>query len=315
MNERQDKSRLDFEKCEMRDFYVKWLMIILAMLLLGSAPVYATEGNGSAYLGGNEDFMAGALPPPGNYAMLYTFNYSADELIDDSGDDLPIDFSLDVYGAAFRFVHVTTKKLFGADIGWHLIVPFVSTSIEIAESNVDASSSGLGDIEVGPCILAWHFNKNWHLIGGVDFWLPVGSYDQNDPSSIGRNYWTIAPIVVPTYISNSGFEISAKLQYLVNFENSDTDYTSGNEFICDYLIGQHVGDWKFGVNGYIYQQITDDEQSGSTVEDNKGQCISIGPAIQYNYKNMFFNAKAQFDTSVKNRPEGQKFWVKFMYAF
>lgn len=50
-------------------------------------------------------------------------------------------------------------------------------------------------------------------------------------------------------------------------------------------------------------------------DGNKGRVLSVGPAIQYNYKNMFFNAKYQFDTNVKNRPEGQTFWFKFMYAF
>nr|WP_320014856.1 transporter [uncultured Desulfobacter sp.] len=47
----------------------------------------------------------------------------------------------------------------------------------------------------------------------------------------------------------------------------------------------------------------------------KGRNFFIGPAIQYNYKNMFFNAKVQFDTNVENRPKGKKFWFKFMYAF
>jgi hypothetical protein len=143
----------------------------------------------------------------------------------------------------------------------------------------------------------------------------VGEYDVDDAANIGRNYWTVAPVIAPTYISDTGFEISAKLQYLINFENSDTDYTTGHEFICDYTVGQHLGNWMFGLNGMLYLQATDDELSGNDISNSKGKVFSIGPAIQYNYKNMFFNAKVQFDTNVENRPKGEKFWFKFMYAF
>ena len=33
--------------------------------------VYGAEGGGNHYPGGNEDFMAGALPPPGTYFLNY----------------------------------------------------------------------------------------------------------------------------------------------------------------------------------------------------------------------------------------------------
>ena len=291
-----------------------WLACFFAILLL-CPMAQATEGGGSAYPGGNEDFMAGALPPAGHYPILYNMYYTSDELVDNDGNELPVDFDLDVFVSALRYVYVSPYKLFGADLGWHIIVPFISQDVEIGALGVDESTSGIGDIEFSTLIFGWHFSKNMHLVATVDIFAPIGEYDQNDPSSIGRNYWTVDPIVAATYISDGGFEVSAKFQYLINFENSDTDYTSGNEFICDYLIGQHVGKWNFGVNGVIYQQITDDELDGDTVEDYKAQCFSIGPAIQYNYKNMFFNLKAQFDTAAENRPEGKKFWFKLMYAF
>jgi hypothetical protein len=297
------------------------LMAFVLTLILSGSPVLATEGGGSAYTGGNEDFMAGALPPPGMYPIFYFVNVTSDKLKDKDGNDVkagPADlgFKLNVNALAFRFIHVTKMKLLGADWGWHVIAPLVSQSVKIEAAKVDESATGLGDIEFSPLVLGWHFSKNMHLVGALDFMAPTGQYDKTKPS-IGRNYWTIAPILAPTYLSDGGFEVSAKFQYFFNTENSDTKYTSGNEFLCDYLIGQHVGNWKFGLNGFIYKQITDDEQNGAKVgtDGNKGQSISYGPAIQYNYKNMFFNAKYQMDTSVQNKPETQKLWLKFMYAF
>jgi len=290
-------------------------ILVLAMIFCSIHSALAAEGGGSAYLGGNEDFMAGALPGPGFYPIVYAFHYTADELMDGNGDKVPVDFDLDVTGTAFRFIYVSDMTLFGASVAWHTIIPVVNSDVEIVPAGVDASTTGLGDIVVSPMILGWHLSKNFHLIGAMDVWLPVGEYDVDDAASIGRNYWTVAPIIAPTYISNTGFEISAKLQYLINFKNSDTDYTTGHEFICDYTVGQHLGNWMFGLNGMLYLQATDDELSGNDISDSKGKAFSIGPAIQYNYKNMFFNAKVQFDTNVENRPKGEKYWFKFMYAF
>lgn len=289
------------------------LIAFVVTLLLTGAPVYAVQPGGPHYVGGNEDFMAGALPPPGMYPISYGVYYTANKLRNNNGDAVPVDFKLDVYAYAFRFVHVTKMKLLGADVAWHAIVPLVDQKMQIGGTSY--KSTGLGDIEFAPLILGWHFSKNMHLIGTVDFMAPTGSFDKTDPSSIGLNYWTIAPILAATYISDGGFEVSGKFQYFFNTKNKDIDYTSGNEFLCDYMVGQHIGNWNVGVNGFIYKQITDDEVAGVKVNDNLAQNFSAGPAIQYNYKNMFFNAKYQWDTSVRNLQEGQKLWLKFLYAF
>jgi len=296
--------------------HVAKLIILIAFvvtLLLAGSPAQALEGAGH-YVGGNEDFMAGALPPPGMYPISYFVNYHATKIRNNNGDDIaPPDFKLNVYAYALRFVHVTKAKLLGADWAWQVIVPLVNQTVDVPGKTF--KSTGLGDIEFSPLVLGWHFSKNMHLIGALDFMAPTGSFDSTDPSSIGQNYWTIAPIVAPTYISDGGFEVSGKFQYFFNTKNNDTKYTSGNEFLLDYLVGQHVGDWNFGINGFIHKQLTDDEVNGVTKKDNLAQSVSVGPAVQYNYKNMFFNAKYQWDTSVKNGPEGQKLWLKFLYAF
>lgn len=294
-------------------------MAFVVTMLLTSSPALALEG-ASHYPGGNEDFMSGALPPPGMYPIFYGMNYTANKLKDNNGNEVtagpnPLGFKLDVNAFVFRFVHVTKMKLFGADVAWHAIIPYVDQKIKIDAAGIDKKSTGIGDIEFSPLILGWHLSKNMHLIGTVDFMAPTGSYDKTDPSSIGLNYWTIAPIVAATYISDGGFEVSGKFQYFFNTENNDTKYKSGNEFLLDYLVGQHVGNWNFGLNGFVHKQTTDDELNGVKVKDYLAQNVSVGPAVQYNYKNMFFNIKYQWDTTVKNGPEGQKLWLKFLYAF
>ena len=48
---------------------------------------------------------------------------------------------------------------------------------------------------------------------------------------------------------------------------------------------------------------------------NKGRVLALGPALKYDYKNMSFTLKYMFETEVKNRPSGDNFWFKFLYAF
>jgi hypothetical protein len=296
--------------------YLLRVILVIAHILIMHITGFsanATEGGGSHYVGGNEDFMLAALPPPGFYPIVYYTNYHANNMKNNSGNTIDgLNFSVNVNALTIRPVYVTKWKLFDADVIWHAAIPLVEQEVEMMGSKDKVE--GLGDIEFGP-VLTWHFNKNWHLTAAIDAMVPTGHYDKHDLSNIGRNYWTIDPILAVTYISDGGFEVSGKFQYFFNTKNENTEYTSGNEFVVDYLVGQHIGNWGIGLNGVIYKQTTDDEQNGKDIEENKGQKISVGPCVQYNYKNMWVTAKYQWDTEVKNRTEGQTLWLKLTYAF
>ena len=60
--------------------------------------------------------------------------------------------------------------------------------------------------------------------------------------------------------------------------------------------------------------MTKDEANGVTVNDSKGRAVPFGSAIKYDYKNMSFSLKYQFETAAINRPEGNNLWFKFVYA-
>ncbi|MCY1444885.1 putative MetA-pathway of phenol degradation [compost metagenome] len=68
-----------------------------------------------------------------------------------------------------------------------------------------------------------------------------------------------------------------------------------------------------GVGGHAYKQISDDKQDDHLVGDgNRGSTFSIGPAVQYASKGgWFLSAKWQDESGVRNRPEGQTYWLKF----
>ncbi|MNJ78747.1 hypothetical protein D3C77_765770 [compost metagenome] len=46
-------------------------------------------------------------------------------------------------------------------------------------------------------------------------------------------------------------------------------------------------------------------------DGNRGRSFSIGPAVQYSGDGWFFSAKWQDESGVRNRAEGQTYWLKF----
>ncbi|MCM8759837.1 MAG: transporter [Candidatus Omnitrophica bacterium] len=285
------------------------LLVVVVFVYAGSS--FATEGGGGAYPNGAEDFMAGAVPPPGFYYINYTVGYFSDTFRDSHGKSIVPGFELAVIGNVSRLVYVTDKKIFGGNWAMHVLIPLMNVDVKTPAG--DDSKFGLGDIFIDPCIISWH-SKNAHCAAGVEVIVPTGAYNKNDIANVGRNYWTIEPVFAITFVSGNGWELSGKFMYDINFENDATDYKSGQEFHCDYTIGKKINErWTAGIGGYWYTQLTDDKQNGIKVGDgNKGNVFAIGPQIKYDWKKGSFILKYQKEMSVENKPEGSKAWLKFI---
>lgn len=287
-------------------------LAVLSILCMTQKDVSATENGLGAYQNGAECFMAGAVPPPGTYFLNYFMFYTADKFKIKDGPDVP-HFDAKVTADILRLIHVTKHQILGGFWGVHVFLPFVN--VDLTTPGGSDTKFGIGDIIVDPFILSWH-TKNWHFATGLDVYIPTGAYNNKDIANIGRNYWTFEPLFGFTYVSDGGFEVSSKFMYDFNTENNDKDYLSGQEFHFDYLVGYNIKPWGIGLSGYYYKQITDDKQNGEKVPDGfKGQVFALGPSIKYDYNNMTFNLKYQKEMSVENKPEGDKFWFKFVYAF
>jgi len=295
---------------------VNVLFIVLAalcILFMTQRDVSATENGLGAYQNGAECFMAGAVPPPGTYFLNYFMFYTADKFKVKGEPDVP-HFDAKVTADVLRLIHVTKYQILGGFWGMHIFLPFAN--VDLKTPGGDDSKFGIGDIIVDPFILSWH-SKNWHFATGVDIYIPTGAYCKDDIANVGLNHWTFEPLFGFTYVDDNGFEVSSKFMYDFNTENNDTDYKSGQEFHFDYLVGYNFKPWGIGLSGYYYKQTTDDRQSGAIVDPcgNKGQVVAIGPSVKYDYNNMTFNLKYQREMAVENKPEGNRFWFKFVYTF
>ncbi|MFD1007204.1 transporter [Oceanisphaera ostreae] len=87
--------------------------------------------------------------------------------------------------------------------------------------------------------------------------------------------------------------------------------------MAHYALGYSLSpNWIAGIGGYGYKQLTDDESSGITVVNNRGQAFAMGPSVKYNSgKVVSVNLKYQHELAVENSPEGSAFWVKAVIPF
>jgi len=290
------------------------LVNIIAVFCLTAFAAYATEGGGGSYANGAEDSMSGNVPPHGLWYINYTNFYRADSFKDNNGDTLmnKDQFKATVFANVSRFIYTSKIKVLGGDLGGHLLLTLVNADIKTPAG--EQTKSGLNDIDIAPFI-AWH-TKNFHWVVANEFILPTGAYDKDDVANIGRNCYTFEPLIAVTYIADNGFELTGKFMYDINTENNHTNYKSGNEFHVDYTAAMHRSKWTFGANGYYYQQVTDDELDGETVDDFKGKAIALGPMISYAPTPVnFVTLKYQKEFDVENRPSGDKVWIKVLFKF
>ncbi|WP_230707843.1 SphA family protein [Marinobacter adhaerens] len=272
----------------------------------------ATEGGGSMYPMGAENFMVGAMPPPGFYGQVYGQRYQADRLRDNDGKALPLDFSLEANVIAPRLVWVTEQELLGGKLAFHSIVPLVDLKVSI--NGESQRKREVGDITIGAG-LGYHLSEKSHVAVGLDVFAPTGKFDRDELANIGRNHWTIQPVAAFTHVDPEGLNVDVKAMYDFNTRNSDTDYRSGQELHADYSLGWGVGSgWVLGVGGYVYQQTTTDKVNDDRVEDNKGRAFAIGPSVKYTSSDgWFLTAKWQQESGVRNRPEGEAYWLKLTF--
>jgi hypothetical protein len=285
-------------------------------------PAIAVEGGGSHYFGGNEDFGAGSWPPHGLSANLSVLNFNFDRLKDSDGKtmSIPGGFQVDGVSTSLRVMYTTKLDVLGATVGWFITPALVYQ--HILSAGRTKSKTEMGDLNFG-VILKQNF-KNFSHVLGSDIFAPTGSYSKDDVNNIGLNYWTLGPTYAFTYVTGldsplPGFEVSARLAYYFHTENTATNYTSGQEFTVDYLVGKWFGDrgqYKIGVNGHFSWQTTDDawRYAPPDFDGHRTRQFTIGPAFQYVFpNNALLTLKVQWGVYDINHGEGNNFWLKFWY--
>ena len=311
---------------------------------LGLVANSAWAGGGGSYPNGSEAFMVGVLPPAGFYLSNYGYYYHGSDLKDDDKHNISAFDHLDVEAYVARFIWISHKKILGGgQYTQHFFIPVLHTNLEFnvpvgPKHKKSYHDTGIPYLIYDPFILGYHLMKGkLHLIlAPADIYIPVGQDDRN-MATVGHNFWTFEPVVAVTFMPDGyKWAFSAKFMYDFNTRQDkcptvygfEVDRDPGQEFHVDYSMSYgFTPHFRIGVSGYYYVQTTDDDyHPDSNVpapvkalldedEGNHSQVFAVGPGIFYNYKNMFFSLRSQWEMDAKNKTEGANVWLKFIYKF
>ncbi len=302
-------------------------VLLTALALDGAGQAMAAEGGTGWYLLGSKTEMAGFLPPPGVFAQSSNYYYSGSTnaelefggLTLSGGIDAEAFYTLptvlwvvngDVLGGNIAFS-------FTAPIGWKNVEAKASVSGPgggtILSTNIDDEDFDFGDPVFG-ATLGWH-DGNFHWNLGTLVNVPIGFWKEGNASNIGFNHWGIDVSAALTWLDPAlGLELSGATGLTFNFENPDTDYTTGTEFHAEFAATKIVSQqFSFGLNGYYYEQVSGDSGSGATLGDFEGRVVGLGPALNYTlmagHIPVSTNLRYFHEFEVKNRLSGEAFFL------
>ncbi len=292
-------------------------------LLTAASAAIATENGAPTTAMGVYDFGAGFMPPatPSGTLGFRAAYYSSDTLKGAHGKDAPMDFSLDVLSLTLAYVRMTEHEVLGAKYGFNVIVPVfkmdnsISVPTPVGTFSDSADVFNIADIQVTPLILQWNLAPNLAMNTQFQIQIPTGDYDGNRLISPGLNHWAFSPIYNVSYITETGLELSSSFELDFSTRNTDTDYKNGIEYRHEFAVGQHSGPWTFGVGGYYYRQLTDDD-GPSLTDGNRAEVTALGPALSYFKPGapvISLHAYKEFNAS--NRAEGYNLAFRIAKSF
>ncbi len=276
---------------------------------------------------GFTSFMDGGPPAgPGFYFSEYIQYFTADKLVDHPASP---NADVDAWVSLNQFIYQSDQELLlGGKWGINVILPVISLDASDGNGIVTDNGTGLGDVWVGPYL-------QWDPIMGpngpkfmqrVEFQmiLPTGKYDSNKALNQGSNFFSFDPYWAGTYFFTPKLTASWRAHYLWNAKNNDpyellgfNDTQAGQAIHVNFAASYEVmpKQLRVGVNGYYLKQISDSKVNGADA-GGREQVLGIGPGALYSFSqndHLFFNA--YFETSVKNRPEGDRFILRWVHHF
>jgi hypothetical protein len=211
------------------------------------------------------------------------------------------------------------KLLFGAtpSVSLAILPAYSKASANVSVGQVSASRtdsvSGFGDL-YPTAQLFWNKGKN-NWMAYVTAGIPVGSYQSDRLANLGTGHAALDVGGAYTYLDpETGWEFSATAGVTFNFENQDTDYTSGTDLHLDVGTAKFLSEQFFiGAVGFAYSQVTSDEGRTSILGDFKSQALGAGPQFGYNFMAgdvpIYTNLRGYLELETENRPQGASLFL------
>jgi hypothetical protein len=289
---------------------------------------------------GFTSFLDGGPPAgPGFYFSQYIQLWKSDDFKNANGDAaLPAfaDEDLTAWISLSQFIYQSNQALlWGGKWGLDVIVPLVDLDLDYGVDNPafpQDNGSGVGDLLVGP-FLQWDpimGKKGPIFVHRIEIQMifPTGEYDKNKELNAGSNFFSFDPYWAFTVFITPKLTASARIHYLWNAKNQDPnrnyralgahDTRAGQAIHMNFAMAYEVipHRLRLGIDGYYLKQVTDTQMNGKDMSGTKEQVWGIGPGLVYHFSkddHLFFNTF--FETGAENRPEGDRFTLRWVHHF
>ena len=273
---------------------------------------------GGHYVPGVEGIQGASVPPPGTYYLGYLVNYNIEQLKSPgTSNDIPGSNTGTVVALANRVVWISNTKFLGADFGMETIVPVLGTSLTFNTPGISESTTGIGDVYLGPVVLGWH-GANWDAVTAAGFWLDNAS--SSTPAAPGKGYKSTMLTGGATYYFDAAKQISgsALMRFETNSEKSN-GFKPGNQVTVEWGIGKVMGPVQLGVVGYDQMQVSNDSGPGASGNSASRHAIGAEVVLPILSAGVFLKAAAykEYRSEAGTGPEtmGNLFRFTFVKAF
>lgn len=293
----------------------------------------AAEGGGSHYLQGTYGDFGMALSTPAGFYVRNDVIYTGGEIGPMSRGNFIFDkYKQDVWVNAFKILYSHDEEVLGGNLGFVVGLPYV-LNVDVSAGinsplahDYEGSNSGLSDPYLFS-YLNWKLDDFNYITAGVTLFSDFGSYDADTVINLGRNYWSVDPVVSYTYLNTqNGREFSVTAGVMFSEENEATNYKTGAELHIDYMLAQHFPNGMgVGLTGYFYEQLSDDK--GDVIANIplatkgfKSSGYGLGPAFLWSIKREEANpvtiiAKWVHDIESTNRLDSDTVIVSAVFKF
>lgn len=278
---------------------MKTHLAILSIALAGTIAAPAQPIVAGHYPAGAEGIKGASLPPPGVYFRDYNFFYFSDDFRDG-----PPGFGIFAYITAPRVIWMTDLEILGANYGMDVIVPFAY--LDWSSPGNSGRDFGLGDIQIEPLLLSWHF-KQFDLAAGYAIWAPSGDYERRKPDFVAKGFWSHMLTLGGTWYPDKEktWAVSLLNRYEFCHEQQNTHMDPGQVYTLEWGFSKSLNPGvDVGLIGYYQQQTTKD--SGLTATTTRDRKLGIGPEINAFWPKLklFTSVRYAYEFEAVERPEG-----------
>jgi hypothetical protein len=257
------------------------------------------------------DFYDNTLAPDGVYGLLYANYYHADEITDSSGDkavDVDLTASVSIARA------LAFKTIGGIHFAYQAILPFG----EVKETKLfDESSSGIGDITVGPAVYLYSDEaKGTYLSYWFYITAPTGEWDEDQAINLGENHWYFQHQLAYNKMMGP-FVYDMNLNYYQHTKEDDTKTQAPDRIEVEASLGYALSDkLTVGVNGGFYRDLGKTKVAGVKQADSQAERWQFGPSLSYALsERLGLNLRWTHDIYAENDTKGDDVYLRLSYAF